>query len=144
MAGVCAFCTFPDKSAAAKEFARVLRSGGSVGISDLTREAVLPKELEGLLAWIACMADARPLKNYVEHLEAAGLRVTRTESHDEALLEMVHQVRGKLLGAEIMVGLKKLHLPGIDFTVAKQMAQVAFDAIQRGSLRYAIICAAKG
>ena len=140
----CAFCTFPDKSAAAKEFARVLRSGGSVGISDLTREAVLPKELEGLLAWIACMADARPIKNYVERLEAAGLRVIRTESHDEALLEMVHQVRGKLLGAEIMVGLKKLDLPGIDFTVAKQMAQAAFDAIQRGSLGYAIICAAKG
>jgi ubiquinone/menaquinone biosynthesis C-methylase UbiE len=127
----CAFCTFPDKSAAAKEFARVLRSGGSVGISDLTREAVLPKELEGLLAWIACMADARPIKNYVEHLEAAGLRVTRTESHDEALLEMVHQVRGKLLGAEVMVGLKKLDLPGIDFTVARHMAQAAFDAIRR-------------
>src|SRR5260370_20220549 len=31
----CAFCTFPDKSAAAKEFARVLRSGGSLWISDL-------------------------------------------------------------------------------------------------------------
>src|SRR5712664_2683303 len=43
----CAFCTFPDKTSAAKEFARVLRSGGSVGISDLTRDAVLPKELEG-------------------------------------------------------------------------------------------------
>ena len=28
----CAFCTFPDKRAAADEFARVLRSGGSVGI----------------------------------------------------------------------------------------------------------------
>src|SRR5260370_4013306 len=47
----CAFCTFPDKSAAAKEFARVLRSFAPVGISDLTREPVLPKELEGLLAW---------------------------------------------------------------------------------------------
>src|SRR5207253_1396646 len=92
----CAFCTFPDKSAAANEFARVLRSGGTVGISDLTRGAVLPKELDGLLAWIACIADAQPIKNYIEQLDAAGLRVKLTESHDEALLEMVHQVRTKL------------------------------------------------
>ena len=46
----CAFCTFPDKSRAAAEFARVLRSGGRVGISDLTRSGELPGELDGLLA----------------------------------------------------------------------------------------------
>jgi arsenite methyltransferase len=33
----CAFCTFPNKQAAANEFARVLRKGGRVGLSDLTR-----------------------------------------------------------------------------------------------------------
>jgi arsenite methyltransferase len=41
----CAFCTFPDKTSAAKEFFRVLRRGGQVGISDLTRQEVLPEEL---------------------------------------------------------------------------------------------------
>ena len=35
----CAFCTFPDKRAAASEFARVLKPGGKVGLSDLTRAA---------------------------------------------------------------------------------------------------------
>ena len=58
----CAFCTLPNKSRAACEFARVLRSGGRVGISDLTLAAELPKELEGLLAWIACIADAQPME----------------------------------------------------------------------------------
>jgi arsenite methyltransferase len=58
----CAFCTFPDKSKASDEFARVLRGTGRVGISDLTRAAELPKELDGLLAWIACIADALPIE----------------------------------------------------------------------------------
>ena len=107
----CAFCTFPDKTAAAAEFVRVLRSGGGIGLSDLTRGSVLPEELSGLLAWLACIADAQPVDNYTRYLCEAGFRVEREEPHDEALLEMVNQVRIKLLGAEIMVGLRKLELP---------------------------------
>src|SRR5713226_6414939 len=33
----CAFCTFPDKAAAAREFFRILGRGGRVGISERTR-----------------------------------------------------------------------------------------------------------
>jgi ubiquinone/menaquinone biosynthesis C-methylase UbiE len=139
----CAFCTFPDKTAAAREFARVLRSGGGIGLSDLTRGPVLPEEFSGLLAWVACIADARPVDTYVRYLSDAGFRVERVEPHDEALLEMVNQVRAKLLGAEIMVGLKKLELPGVDFTAGKKMARSAASAVQEGSLGYAIIHAAK-
>src|SRR5207244_4203806 len=67
----CAFCTFPEKSAAANEFARVLRFGGQVGLSDLTRGRALPKELDGLLAWIACIADAQSVETYVQYLRTA-------------------------------------------------------------------------
>src|SRR5258708_22824398 len=84
----CAFCTIPDKPTAADEFSRVLRSGGGIGLSDLTRGSVLPKELDGLLAWIACIADAQPVDSYVRYLFAANFRIEHTESHDEALLEM--------------------------------------------------------
>src|SRR5689334_16551302 len=41
----CAFCTFPDKRAAALEFARVLKPGGRVGLSDITRAPGPPSEL---------------------------------------------------------------------------------------------------
>jgi ubiquinone/menaquinone biosynthesis C-methylase UbiE len=140
----CAFCTFPDKRAAAGEFARVLCGGGRVGLSDLTRGPVLPKELDGLLAWIACIADAQPIHSYVQFLSSAGFRAACSEQHDEALLEMVNQARMRLLGAEIVVGLKKLELPGVDLLAAKQMAQVALAAIHKGTLGYAIITAAKG
>jgi len=139
----CAFCTFPDKSSAAREFARVLRPDGHVGISDLTRGAVLPKELEGLLAWIACIADAQPVEGYADYLRSAGFDVRTVENHDGALVELVHQIRMKLLSAEVLVGLKKLALSNVDFTSAKQMAKSAVAAIEQGQLGYAVLVVAK-
>ena len=138
----CAFCTFPDKSAAAHEFARVLRPKGFVGLSDLTRGPVLPKELDSLLAWIACIADAQSVDSYAEYLRSAGFEVENIELHDEALTEMVQQIRMKLLTAEIMVGLKKLALPGIDFRVAREMAKNVLAAIRLEQIGYAIVSAA--
>src|SRR5579884_3516771 len=54
----CAFCTFPDKAVAAAEFQRVLKPGGHLALSDLTRNEDVPPDLQGLLSWIACIADA--------------------------------------------------------------------------------------
>lgn len=139
----CAFCTFPDKPRVAAEFARVLRPGGRVGLSDLTRSSELPKELHGLLAWISCIADTQPTESYVSWFRSAGLRNQATEPHDEALMEMVRQVQSKLLGVEIMTGLKKLDLPGLDLTAAKQMASAALSAVKQGQLGYAILIAEK-
>jgi ubiquinone/menaquinone biosynthesis C-methylase UbiE len=139
----CAFCTFPNKTAAADEFVRVLCPGGQVALSDLTRVHVLPKELDTLLAWIACVADAQPIEGYTTNLQGAGLKVGHVEPHDEVLNELLQQVRTKLLGAEIMIGLKKLDLPDLDFTAAKQMVKDAAAAIENHQLGYTIITAVK-
>lgn len=135
----CAFCTFPDKPAAAREFARVLRHGGGVGLSDVTRVPELPKELGGLLAWLACIADAQSLETYGTYLAEAGMRVTETETHNQALAQMVGQVRTKLLGIEIMQKLNKIKLPEIDFEGARSLARATQDAIAQGRIGYAII-----
>jgi len=140
----CAFCTFPNKATAASEFVRVLSPGGQVGLSDLTRTGALPAELQGLLAWIACIADAQPLENYVEYLTDVGLTIQLVEQHDEALFDLVRDIQGKLLGAELLVKLNKIILPGeIDLEQAKTMAKAAATAIQARRFGYAVVTATK-
>jgi ubiquinone/menaquinone biosynthesis C-methylase UbiE len=140
----CAFCTFPNKALAAAEFARVLSPGGRVGLSDLTRRGEIAAELQGLLAWIACIADAQPLENYVQYLTDVGLTIQLVEEHDEALTDLLRDIQGKLLGAELLVKLNKITLPGeIDLEQAKMMAKAAATAVQARQFGYAVVIAAK-
>jgi arsenite methyltransferase len=140
----CAFCTFPDKPTAAREFRRVLVPGGRVGLSDLTRCGAIPPDLRGLLAWISCIADAQPLDDYACFLHAAGLQVDLVEPHDDALATLVREIQGKLLGAELLVKLHTVALPPtVDFVQAKAMARAAAQAVQAHQFGYAILTATK-
>jgi arsenite methyltransferase len=139
----CAFCTFPNKQAATREFARVLRSGGRLGLSDLTRSGELPTELAGLLAWIACIADARPVGEYVAYLEQAEFQSMSVEPHDEALAQMVRDIQGRLLAAELMVKLDKMSLPGVDFGEAKTTSACVAGSVRSGLLGYSLVTAQK-
>lgn len=139
----CAFCTFPDKTAAAGEFARVLRRGGQVGLSDLTRAGEVPEDLQGLLAWIACIADAQPLERYAHYLQGAGLTVDLIEPHKEALSQMVQEIHARLLGAELLMKLKKIDLPAVDFEQAKTLARAASEAVKADKFGYVIVTARK-
>ena len=139
----CAFCTFPDKRSAAEAMARALRPRGRVGISDITRRGGLPAELDGLLAWVACIADALPVEGYADALAGAGLSVEHVEVCDGALLEMAEGIAGRLLGARLLIETGRLSLPGVDLDAARSLARSAIAAVRDGRLGYAVLCATK-
>jgi arsenite methyltransferase len=135
----CAFCTFPDKAVAAAELRRVLRPGGRVGISDVVCRGPLPAELQDLLAWVACVADALPVEGYVAHLGAAGIEVDHVEDHDDALADTAESVRTRLLTGRVLAAAGRIDLPGADWERASALARNAVAAIRDGVLGYVVM-----
>ncbi|MCC6175664.1 MAG: methyltransferase domain-containing protein [Chloroflexi bacterium] len=135
----CAFCTFPDKPTAARELARVIRPGGRLGLSDLTRRGELPLELSGLVAWVACLGDARPVEEYAGLLEAAGFEPPIVERHDDALLDMARLVRRRLMAVDLLAKLGQVALPTGSLTDAQRMAEAAHIAVEAGQFGYVLL-----
>ncbi|OAF14298.1 hypothetical protein AYJ54_42845 [Bradyrhizobium centrolobii] len=67
-----------------------------------------------------------------------------TEEHNGALVDFVNQIRTRLLVTEVMVGLNKLALPGLDLATVKDFTRHVLEAIRADKLGYAILTAAKG
>lgn len=137
----CAFCTFPDKATAAAEMARVLKPGGRLGITDVALDpGRLDEELRTLSGWVACLADARPVDEYVALLAGAGLTVTLQEPHDEELARMIELIDARLAAFRMA---KLPALDGIDFDVARQRTGLAARAVEDGIAGYVLLLATK-
>jgi len=139
----CSLCVFPDKAAAVAELARVLRPGARLALSDVTAEpARLPSELRSISAWVACVADARPLEEIGALLASAGLRVEIEERHDAALVELLDRVEARLRAGRLLRSALPEELHGaVDRGL--ELVAAARAAVADGALGYGALVARK-
>lgn len=140
----CSFCTFPDKSEAAAEMARVLRPGGRLGLTDMTVDGRLPEDVQTLLAWVSCVAGAGTSADYVAILQRAGFTDFVVEDRRQDLLDMTDQVKRKLVGVELVAKLGKLQLGELNLGEGKRLARQVEELILGGVIGYTLITATKG
>lgn len=138
----CSFCSFPGKTAAAMEMARVLRAGGRLGLADMTVNGPMPSDLQKLLGWVACIAGAGSPEAYVAALQQAGFTNFIVEDRRDALLDMVDGIRRRMTGVELVALLGNL-AEIFDVAEAKRLALRAVQLIESGVVGYTIIAAEK-
>jgi N-acetylglutamate synthase-like GNAT family acetyltransferase/SAM-dependent methyltransferase len=76
----CVINLSPDKPSVFREIARVLKPGGRISISDIVAEDLPAPIRESRDAWTGCLAGAISETEYVQGLEAAGLRSVKASS----------------------------------------------------------------
>jgi SAM-dependent methyltransferase len=132
----CALCTFPDQKAAVAGFRRVLRSGGRVGIADVTLDRDrLPPGLDTPVGRLACIAGALTASGYEALLRDAGFSDVAIEPHPDAALATVDAIRARLESArEWLVGL-------FDVQRALRLVDLARDAVCDGVIGYGLFTA---
>ena len=93
----CATSLFADKAAAIAEVRRLLKSGGVIGLSDVTVESgSLPPELDSPVGMMLCLTDALPSAGYPELLESGGFTVTARSDLSSEVLSLLEELRSKL------------------------------------------------
>jgi arsenite methyltransferase len=133
----CSLSTFADKAGAVAEMRRVLSAGGRIAVSDVVVDAdLLPEELRGPPATVACVGDALDTHGYEEVLRGSGFELTAIESHDEAAARLVARVEDRLRGARL------LGFPGTEAFI--EAARLARWAIEDGILGYSTYAAVRG
>ena len=108
-------------------------------MSDMVVYGPLSDDIQSLLGWVACVAGAATLDDYLAVLDGAGFSGFTVEDQREALLEMVDGLRRRLLGVELAAGLGKIDLAGLDLDEAKRLARQAVELIENGAVGYVLI-----
>lgn len=141
----CAVSTFADQSRVVAEFARVLKPGGVVGMTDMVVEGELPEDLAGVITPWTCLAAARSVIGYQSLFLSAGLRVVEYSDESSALRKLVADLKRKLLVAGLsrslggVPGFEKLDIAGL-----RELLNRASQLVNDGLVQYTRMTFAKG
>ncbi|MDA8200093.1 MAG: methyltransferase domain-containing protein [Thermaerobacter sp.] len=136
----CALCTFPSPETAVQEWARVVKPGGRIGLTDVTRRGPLPAALDNLAGWVGCLAGARPVEAYADLLTTAGFQVLRREDRSADLSVLVARI-GQALLTWLQFQGPGASLGGLDRAAVEGLWAAIQEAIGRHELGYALLTA---
>lgn len=137
----CSLCLFPAPAKAVAEWYRVLRPGGRVGLSDVTRCGPLPPLATGVEAWTGCLAGAQTPQAYETLLRAAGFTDVRRIDRTTALSAMVVRIRDLLLTVASLVPRHPDGTPGVEPDRIRATADALLQAVAQGQLGYGVFTA---
>lgn len=141
----CAVSTFADQDRVVAEFARVLKPGGVVGITDMVIEGELPEDIVGVIAPWTCLAAARSVIGYQSIFLSAGLRVVEYADESSSLRKLVADLKRKLLVAGLGRSLGAVPgLDGLDLGGLRELLNRAGELVRNGTVQYARLTFAKG
>ena len=150
----CSMSLFPDKARGVAEIAGLLRTGGRLGVSDVTVEpGCLPEELRGTMGQMFCLADAPSVGGYEELLAGHGLTLIHQQDASESIMKLVGEVEGKLAAFRLLFSLQQPapSLPTGDPSVVPDLIFQAFSVVDKvktlvanGAIGYWLFVAEKG
>ena len=144
----CAVSTFADQPAALNDFYRVLKTGGSLAISDMVLNGKLSPKMETLLAPWTCLASAKTAAGYQRLLLDAGFVVTSYSDESQSLLDLVLDLKKKLLVAWLCKTLATADgvpdvLASLDIAELKSLMDEAKQLVSEGVVQYCRMTFAK-
>ena len=137
----CVLSTVPDKLEALRGIRSSLRPGGTLAITDVTREGDVPPELEGVTASALCLAGAVSLDAYASVIREAGFVVDVERDLPDVVGGFIDQATRGLMLAEIAVGLGKLDVPQATLEPANRALKAAKGLADQGRLGYGLVVA---
>ena len=140
----CAVSTFTDQPKVLAEFYRVLKPGGVIGISDMVVCGELPDEVAESIAPWTCMAQARTPLGYQQLFLDAGFIANHYADESHTLLELISDLKKKLLMAS--VGKTLGMLPGVPLDVKdiRRLLAQAKELTEAGTVQYCRLLFSKG